>query len=149
MKLHPQEEANIDSADISRLVVRAVLEKKAEDLAILDVNGRTSYCDLFVICNGANHRQVRAIAEHVLETVRREAGTRPVGVEGLESGRWVLVDFGDVVLHVFESSLRGYYDLDGLWMDAPRLSPESLGVAMIDEVGAKGVQPRGVSLLSP
>jgi len=147
--LHPQEEAIIASVDIPRLIIRAAMEKKAEDLAILDVNGRTSYCDLFIICNGANHRQVKAIAENVLETLRKEAGARPVGVEGLESGRWVLVDYGDVVLHVFESTLRGYYDLDGLWMDAPRLSPESLGMREIEAVETKGAAPDGVPVLSP
>lgn len=80
----------------------------------------SSYCDAFVICHGTNRRQVRAIAEGIQESLR-ERGVRPLGVEGMDASRWVLLDFGDVVVHVFDEPLRGFYDLDGLWGDAPRL----------------------------
>ena len=80
----------------------------------------STYCDAFVICHGTNRRQVRAIAEGIQENLR-ERGVRPLGVEGMEASRWVLLDFGDVVVHVFDEPLRGFYDLDGLWGDAPRM----------------------------
>jgi ribosome silencing factor RsfS/YbeB/iojap len=80
-----------------------------------------SYCDYFLICAGRNRRQVRAIAESISTRLKQETGMGPRSVEGMESGRWVLLDFGDVVVHVFDEPLRGFYDLEGLWKDAPRV----------------------------
>jgi ribosome-associated protein len=79
-----------------------------------------SYCDGFVICSGTNRRHVRAIAEGIVDDLRK-AGLRPVGVEGLDASRWVLLDFGDVLVHVFDEPMRGFYDLEGLWADVPRV----------------------------
>jgi ribosome-associated protein len=79
-----------------------------------------SYCDGFLLCNGTNRRHVRAIAEGILDDMRA-AGHKPIGVEGLDASRWVLLDFGDVLVHVFDEPMRGFYDLDGLWADARRL----------------------------
>ena len=114
---------------LARLVVAALLERKAEDVVVLDVGGRTSYCDLFVLCTGSHARHVRAIADGVIRSFKGERGVRPLGVEGLETGRWVLVDLGDVVLHIFDGPMRGYYDLDGLWMDARRVPLSELGLS--------------------
>lgn len=86
-----------------------------------------SYCDYFLICAGHNRRQVRAIAESISTSLKQELGIGPRSVEGMESGRWVLLDFGDVVIHVFDEPLRGFYDLEGLWKDAPRVAvPEMI-----------------------
>ncbi len=101
-------------------IADAALEKKAGELVVLDVRELISYCDRFVLCNGSNRRQVSAIAQAV-QTLAREYDIRPVGVEGLSTGRWVLIDFGDVVVHVFHEDARFFYDLDGLWADAPRI----------------------------
>jgi ribosome-associated protein len=79
-----------------------------------------AYTDVFVICSARNRRQVQAIADEVRK-VGKELGLMPKGTEGLEAARWVLVDFGSVVVHVFDEPLRPFYDLDGLWRDAPRL----------------------------
>lgn len=87
---------------------------------ILNLTGICSYCDAFVICSGSNRRQVAAIADAVL-TELRACGQRPLGVEGVEASRWALLDFGDVVVHVFDGPLRGFYDLEGLWVDAPKV----------------------------
>ncbi|MCB9743801.1 MAG: ribosome silencing factor [Alphaproteobacteria bacterium] len=95
--------------------------RKAEDLRILNMGAVVSFCDHFVLCNGSNPRQVRAIANHVTRTLKGVPEVRALGVEGLESARWVLVDYGEVVLHVFDRDLRDFYDLDGLWADAPVL----------------------------
>jgi ribosome-associated protein len=89
-------------------------------VTLLDLTGVASYCDGFVICSGTNRRQVRAIAEGIIEDLRA-AGVRPVGVEGLDASRWVLIDLGDVLVHVFDEPMRGFYDLDGLWADARRI----------------------------
>lgn len=95
----------------------AAADKKAEDLVVLHVAGITPVTDYMVICSGRNPLQVQAIAEHILETMRA-AGLRPLNVEGLREGRWVLLDYGDVVVHVFNPEARAYYALERLWGDA-------------------------------
>lgn len=95
------------------------LDKKAADVVILDVRGKSSYADYMVIASGDSERQVSAMAEHI-ETKLREAGTRPVGTEGHETGNWVLLDYGEVVAHLFFTETRAFYDLEGLWADAPK-----------------------------
>ena len=98
--------------------------------------GRADYTDRFVICSASSERQVRAIAQSVLGKLK-EAGQPPLGVEGLGGGAWVLVDLGDVVFHAFHGAARGYYDLEGLWADAPRISLEALGVEIPAEEAAE------------
>lgn len=115
------QEAPISPEDVALALAEAALDKKALDLAILDVRGLIDYADIFVICSASNRRQVQAIAEAVRLKGKHDLGLAAVGVEGLQAARWVLVDFGDVVVHVFDAPLRGFYNLDGLWSDAPRL----------------------------
>jgi ribosome-associated protein len=117
-----------EPTEVARLVSAALLDKKGDELVVLDVTGRTSYCDLIVLCNGSSARQVGALAKGVLDAFRDATGQRPLGVEGQEANKWVLVDLGDVIVHVFQSNLRSHYDLDGLWMDAARLSLQQLGL---------------------
>jgi len=107
--------------ELASALSKAAMEKKALDVAILDMRNLVSYTDAFVLCTATNPRQVKAIAEHVREVAKKDFGLMPTGTEGAESSRWVLVDFGDVVVHVFDGALRGFYNLDGLWADAPRL----------------------------
>jgi ribosome-associated protein len=102
----------------------AAAGRKAEDVVMLSLEGVASYCDAFVVCSGSNRRQVRAIAEGVLDDLRKR-GVRPIGVEGMETSRWVLIDFGDVIVHVFDGPMRGFYDLEGLWAEAPRVAVPS------------------------
>lgn len=104
------------------------MEKKAANLAVLDLTGKTSYCDAFVLCSANNPRHVRAIANHLVHTLRRDHDLRPLGVEGVENGRWALLDLGDVIVHIFEEPSRKYYNLEGLWQDARRIPFEELGV---------------------
>ena len=106
--------------ELARKAARIAQEKKAEDLVLLELERKVSYCDYFLICSGRNRRQVRAIAESLSTTFKRELGLAPLSVEGMETGRLVLLDFGDIVVHVFDEPLRGFYDLEGLWRDAPR-----------------------------
>jgi ribosome-associated protein len=100
-------------------IAQAGLDKKAEDVMLLDVRGLTSYADYFVVMTADSDRQASAIADSVDETLKK-MGVTKVGVEGYQGGRWILVDFGDVVAHVFNRESRGFYDLEGLWADAPR-----------------------------
>ena len=95
----------------------AALEKKAENLVLVDLRDKATYADFLVICSGTNERQLEAVADAV-EGSLHEAGQRLIGSEGARGGRWVLLDFGDVVVHVFHQEERAYYDLEGLWSDA-------------------------------
>ena len=105
-------------------IASAAADKKALDIVIMDVEGILSYTDYLVLCSGRSDRQVAAIADGVARAVRDEDNTRrPLGVEGSRGGRWVLMDFGDVVLHVFHEDARGFYDLERLWYDAVRVDP--------------------------
>ncbi len=104
----------------ARALARSADSRKAEDLVLLDLRGRASFCDSFLICSASSGRQVRAIAEGMVRDLRA-AGMTPIGVEGMEAGRWVLLDFGDVLVHVFDAPYRDFYDLEGLWSDAPRV----------------------------
>jgi ribosome-associated protein len=103
----------------ARQIALLALDKKATEVIVLDVRGMTSYADYFVICSGESERQVSATAEHVFEQLKA-GGSSPLGFEGFEGGHWVLLDYGEVVAHFFHSEARAFYDLEGLWADAPR-----------------------------
>lgn len=95
------------------------MEKKALDLVILEVKSLTSFADYFIICSGQSRRQVLALAQH-LEEAMAKRGVKPLGIEGREEGQWVLLDFNDVIVHIFYQPVREFYDLEGLWGEAPR-----------------------------
>jgi len=105
---------------LAEACAEAALEKKATDVLLLDVRVLTSLADWFVIASGRSDTQVRAIAEAV-ETAGRARGRRPLWVEGLSHGQWVLLDYGDIVVHVFFGPVREFYDLERLWSKAPRV----------------------------
>jgi ribosome-associated protein len=105
---------------IALLAAAAGLEKKAEDIQIIDVVGKVDYADYIVVMTGASDRNVAAIAKGVEADLAKES-IRALSLEGMSLARWVLIDFVDVVVHVFQAEWRQIYDLDGLWMDAPRL----------------------------
>ena len=107
-----------DAESTARRAAEAALEKKADDVVMVDLRGKSTYADFLVICSGTNDRQLEAVADSVEKSLR-EAGQRLIGAEGGRGGRWVLLDFGDVVVHVFHQEERAYYDLEGLWSDAP------------------------------
>jgi ribosome-associated protein len=111
-----------DAETTARRAAEAALEKKAEDVVLVDLRGKSTYADFLVICSGTNERQLEAVADSVEESLHA-AGQRLIGSEGGRGGRWVLLDFGDVVVHVFEAEERAHYDLEGLWSDAPMTRP--------------------------
>jgi ribosome-associated protein len=112
----------LDAERTARKAAAAALEKKAEDLVVVDLRGKATYADFLVICSGTNERQLEAVADAV-ERSLHDAGQRLIGSEGARGSRWVLLDFGDVVVHVFHQEERAYYDLEGLWSDAPMTRP--------------------------
>ena len=100
---------------------RAALEKKAENVRVLDLTRLSGFTDYFVICSGLSDSQVQAISSSVEQHLESQ-GAELVNFEGFSDGRWVLMDFGDVVVHIFQDALRDYYDLENLWSDAPRVA---------------------------
>lgn len=95
---------------------------QALDPVLLEVKEHCSFADYFIICSGGSRRQVLALAEHLEEELAK-AGVKPLGVEGVKEGLWVLLDYNTVVVHLFFQELREFYDLEGLWAEAPKTSP--------------------------
>lgn len=108
--------ANIELKDA---IVNGMLEKKANDITILDLKSlQTSMADYFVICHGNSDKQVNAIADSVEDTVRKQTGEKPWHIEGAELGEWILIDYFDVVVHIFKDEKRAFYGIEELWSDA-------------------------------
>ena len=112
---------------------RAADDKQGTDTVVLEVGPVLAITDAFVITSGSNARQVRTIAEEIEEQVKRSDGPSPLRIEGLDDARWVLLDYGDFVVHVFLDEVREYYDLERLWADAPRLDWQAARPAAIGE----------------
>ena len=104
-------------ASLAQRAAALCLDLKANDVVVLDVRGVTDMTDYFVIASGTSDTHVRSVAEHVLEHLRKE-GTRAHHVEGVRQGRWVLLDYVDMVVHIFHPTLRAFYQLERLWSDA-------------------------------
>lgn len=117
--------ASDDAREIAVLVAVAAIEKKASGLEVIDVAGRVDYADFLVLMSGRSDRHVTALSSAIEEALRKR-NKRALAVEGLPHASWVLMDFGDVVVHVFQDDARAVYDIDGLWMDARRV-PVPLG----------------------
>lgn len=123
---NPRTSADPDSGrQLALWIAEAGLDKKASNIEIIDVRGKVDYADFVVVMSGRSDRQVSAVAKGIEEGLKAKHGVRCFSVEGLSGGNWVLLDFGDVVVHVFHRDTRGYYDLEGLWMDAARVEFES------------------------
>jgi ribosome-associated protein len=110
-----------DTFELARIAARAAADKKAERPVILDVAAQFGIVGAFVICSASNDRLVRTIAEEVEHRVKEAGGGGPARVEGLSAGTWVLLDYGDLVVHVFDEEWRTFYDLERLWKDAARV----------------------------
>ena len=117
----------VEPADAARktalAVASAALDNKALNVEIIDVRGKVDYADYVVIMSGRSDRHVAALARNI-EDALRTLGQRCLGVEGLPKASWLLLDFGDVIVHVFHHDMRGYYDLERLWIDAARVAVE-------------------------
>jgi len=110
-----------------QLAIRCAADKKATELAALDLRQIASFAEFFVIASGANQRQVQAIADEIEEQLKKQLSTRPVRIEGYSTAEWVLMDYGDFIVHIFNKEAREFYDLERLWRDAGRVSlPDDL-----------------------
>ena len=110
-----------DSHERALIAAGAASAKSGDDIVVLDVGDIISIIDVFVLVSASNTRQVKTIVDEVERALRDHDGSKPIGVEGMNDATWVLLDFGDIVVHVFQEATRSYYDLDRLWGDAPRL----------------------------
>ncbi len=110
-----------DSIALARIIANTAIDKKAEDLIIMDVRGLAAFTDFFVIMSGRSTRHVQSLAESIDKEVSSKRLSSS-NTEGLQEGQWVLLDYNDVVVHIFYEESRKFYDLEGLWHDAPRLA---------------------------
>ena len=105
-----------------KLAIQCASEKKAFDLVALDLRDIASFTEFFIIASGANQRQVQAIADEINEQLKKQLGSKAVRIEGYASGEWVLLDYGDFIVHIFDKDAREFYDLTRLWHDAKKVT---------------------------
>jgi ribosome-associated protein len=108
---------NLETLELAHLLVDTALDKKASDIIILDLREQSVLTDYFLICNGESNRQIGAIADAILDDAKQEAGVKAMGKEGDANSGWVLVDYGDLIVHVFSPEKRSYYNLEDLWQE--------------------------------
>jgi ribosome-associated protein len=113
--------AEFESSAAPIIAARAAGSKKAIDVRILDLRGISSFTDFFVICSGANTRQIQAIMDEVEAQLKKE-GERPIGIEGYDKAEWILADYGDFIVNVFSQPARAFYDIERLWRQAKEIN---------------------------
>jgi ribosome-associated protein len=119
----PDEAAQPLEDDLSKLMTaaRGAADRKAAEMVAIDIRKIASFAEFFLVCSGTSTRQVQAIADEVLDRMREERGSRPLHIEGYETATWVLLDYGDLIVHVFTEESRQFYQLERLWRDAERV----------------------------
>ena len=121
-EVSPKRAAQLAAArKLALAIAESALDRKAINVEIIDVAGKVDYADFIVVMSGRSDRQVSALAKNVAGDVESKTDARCLSVEGLPQANWVLMDFGDVIVHIFHEDARGYYDLESLWMDATRV----------------------------
>jgi ribosome-associated protein len=106
----------VEAIDLARHIVDMIADKKGEDIVLMDIHGQTLIADYFVLCSGTSERQIKAIIDGIRETIKKDYNKIPQNVEGESISGWMLMDYGDVVVHVFSPESRVYYDLEGFWL---------------------------------
>jgi len=104
-----------------KLAIEMAADRKALDMRVLDLRDVASFTEFFVICSGTNQRQVQAIADQIEEQLKKQLSTKPVRIEGYSTADWVLMDYGDFIVHIFNKEAREFYDLERLWRDARKV----------------------------
>ena len=115
----------MEAREMAKLVVQALEDKKGEDIKVIDISEVSVLADYFIIANGMNRSQVQALSDNVQETLGR-AGVHSKQVEGYDSANWILLDFGDVIVHIFDSENRFFYDLERIWRDGKLIESTNL-----------------------
>lgn len=113
------------SAELARIAINALEDKKAEDVRVIDIGEVSVLADYFIIASGNNRTQVQAMADEVEQRLGR-AGATPRQIEGYQAANWVLLDFGDVIIHIFDAQNRLFYDLERIWKDGTQIEPDQL-----------------------
>lgn len=113
------------SAELAKIAISALEDKKAEDVRVIDIGDVSVLADYFIIASGNNRTQVQAMADEVEQRLGR-AGAQPKQIEGYQSANWVLLDFGDVIIHIFDAQNRLFYDLERIWKDGQQIDPAQL-----------------------
>ena len=108
---------DMDIQEFARLVVDIISDMKGEDIVLMDLRDVTIITDFFIICTANSERQIKAIAEKIIETLKKDHAVHRPRTEGIPAGGWMLLDYGDIVIHIFSREQRGYYDLEELWKD--------------------------------
>lgn len=109
---------NLEELSLANLLVDSILDKKGSDILLLDLREQAIFTDYFLLCNGDSDRQLQALAEGITETAKKVGDVLPWGVEGDAESGWVLVDYGDIIIHIFSPEKRAYYNLEELWSHA-------------------------------
>lgn len=108
----------LEGLDLAHILVDTILDKKGGDIVLLDISESAIFTDYFLICNGENDRQLQALLEGIAQDAKDKANTIPWGTEGEPSSGWVLLDYGDLIVHLFSPEMRKYYSLEELWSDS-------------------------------
>ncbi len=116
------------SRQLAAAAAQVALDNRGQDVMVLDVSRQTALFDYFVLATGASRRQLHAIADEIDDRLQKDLGDRRLGVEGFEESRWIVLDYGSIVVHLFDEEMRTYYDLESLWADAKPISHEELGL---------------------
>lgn len=109
---------HLEGLELANALVDSIIDKKGNNILLLDIREQAVFSDYFILCNGENPRQIKALVDAVVENAKKNAGARPWGLEGDPDTGWVLVDFGGVIIHLFSPEKRDYYNLEELWSDA-------------------------------
>jgi len=116
-----------DLDDEVKLAITCASEKKAFDITAIDLREIASFTEFFIIVSGANQRQVQAVSDEINEQLKKQLNSRVIRIEGYSSGEWILLDYGDFIVHIFEQKAREFYDLERLWRDAKKVQlPEEI-----------------------
>lgn len=113
-----QRRRHLEGLELANALVDSIIDKKGNNILLLDIREQAVFSDYFILCNGENPRQIKALIDAVVENAKKKAGARPSGVEGDPDTGWVLVDFGGVIIHLFSPEKRDYYNLEELWSNA-------------------------------
>ncbi len=115
----------MDTNTLVKMIAAAASDKKATRIVSQDISGQSSICDVQVLCSGSNERQTQAICSHIEDTLREKRAPKPMAIEGKQTGHWILMDYGDVMVHIFLDTIRDYYALERLWPSSSTTSYES------------------------
>ena len=116
----------MESKELAIFAARAMNERRGSKITVLMVEDLTTITDFFIVGTGNSRIQTQAMADNVDEVIRKEAGIRPNRIEGMQEGRWILMDYGNIIIHIFQEDERNFYSLERLWADAPALPAEEV-----------------------